>query len=208
VASTRFGLVQIHSPEGPRVDFPAPSAFDPAVPRATIEHRRRLLSDKSRGWHPGWLRALPPEMGEWLAFALTREPGAETPLRILIDSYDLFAASEGLAAIPDIAFVRHLEALGLERRGATFLGIRVQNAIPALRLLTKLEIYGFRFVTRDGELAWREPAAVSDLERRVITRNRGALAAAVAQVEETRALLRGGSMLPSPLPLRIARRAA
>jgi len=166
------------------------------------------VTHASRTWHPGWLRALPAEMSEWLAFALLRDPEAETPLRVLLESYELFAASEGLPAIPDIAFVRHLEALGIERRGATFLGLRVHASIPALRLLTKLEIYGFRFVTRDGELAWREPAAVAELERRVLKRHRRELAAALSQVEETRAMLRGGSMLPSPLPLRVARRAA
>ncbi len=178
------------------------------MPETPERRARRILSAETRGWHPGWLRALPAEMGEWLSFALLRDPAAETPLRVLLDSYDLYAASEGLPAIPDIAFVRHLEALGLERRGATFVGVRVHAAIPALRLLTKLEIYGFRFVARGGELAWRGPVAVSDLERRVITRNRRALAQAVAQLEETRAMLRGGSLLPSPLPLRIARRAA
>jgi hypothetical protein len=160
------------------------------------------------GWHPGWLRALPPEMAEWLAFAVLRDPTSETPLRTLLDSYDLYAASEGLMPIADIAFVRHLENLGIERRGATFVGLRVSATIPAIRLLTKLETYGFRFVTRGGELAWREPIAASDLERRVLKRHRGALAAALRQIEETRALLRGGSLLPSPLPLRITRRAA
>jgi hypothetical protein len=178
------------------------------VPGSGRERQRGILAAETRGWHPGWLRALPPEMGEWLSFALLRDPAAETPLRTLLDSYDLYAASEGLPAIPDIAFVRHLEALGLERRGATFVGVRVHAAIPALRLLTKLEIYGFRFVTRGGELAWRGPVAVSDLERRVITRNRRALTQALTQLEETRAILRGGSLLPSRLPLRIARRAA
>jgi hypothetical protein len=167
-----------------------------------------MLSSETHGWHPGWLRDVPGELGEWLSFAVLRDPAAETPLRVLLDSYELYAASEGLPGIPDIAFVRHLESLGVERRGAIFLGIRVHAAIPALRLLTKLEIYGFRFVTRSGELAWRGPVAVSDLERRVITRNRRALAQALTQLEETRALLRGGSLHPSPLPLRIARRAA
>jgi hypothetical protein len=147
-------------------------------------------------------------MAEWLSFAVLRDGNAETPLRVLLESYDLYAASEGLAAIAEIAFVRHLEALGIERRGATFLGVRIHAAIPALRLLTKLELYGYRFVTRGDELAWRGPVAVSDLERRVIARNRRGLAAALSQIEETRALLRGGSMMPSPLPLRIARRAA
>ena len=147
-------------------------------------------------------------MAEWLGFAVLRDPRTETPLRILLESYDLYAASEGLPAIDHIAFVRHLEALGLERRGATFIGLRVHAAIPALRLLTKLEVYGFRFVTRGGELAWRGPGAVSDLEMRVLKRHRHDLARALTQVEETRALLRGGSLLPSPLPLRIARRAA
>jgi hypothetical protein len=167
-----------------------------------------MQTGKTSAWHPGWLRGVPAEMGEWIAYAVLRDGKAETTLRALLDSYDLYAASEGLMAIPDIAFVRYLEALGVERRGATFLGIRVSAAIPPLRLLTKLELYGFRFVSRGGELAWREPRAVSDLERRVVTRNRGALAAALRQIEETRAVLRGGSMLPSPLPLRITRRAA
>jgi hypothetical protein len=147
-------------------------------------------------------------MAEWLGFAVLRDPRSETPLKFLLESYDLYAASEGLPPIADIAFVRHLEALGLERRGATFVGLRVHAAIPALRLLTKLEVYGFRFVTRGGELAWRGPGAVSDLELRVLKRHRHELARALTQVEETRALLRGGSLLPSPLPLRIARRAA
>lgn len=151
---------------------------------------------------------MPPELGEWLSFAVLRDPAAETPLKALLESYDLYAASEGLPPVADIAFVRHLESLGLERRGATFLGVRVHAAIPPLRLLTKLELYGFRFVTRSGELAWRGPVAISDLEHRVITRHRGALARALSQVEETRALLRGGSLLPSPLPLRIASRRA
>ncbi|MEW6272715.1 MAG: hypothetical protein AB1689_25850 [Thermodesulfobacteriota bacterium] len=166
------------------------------------------MTNASRTWHPGWLRALPAEMGEWLAFAVLRDPEAETPLRALLESYELYAASEGLPAIPDIAFVRHLEALGIERRGATFVGMRVHATIPALRLLTKLEVYGFRFVARDGDLAWREPAAVAELERRVVKRHRRELAAALAQIEETRAVLRGAAPLPSPLPLRVARRAA
>lgn len=167
-----------------------------------------MVTNPSRTWHPGWLRSLPPEMSEWLAFAVLRDPTAETPLRTLLESYELFAASEGLPAIPDITFVRHLEALGIERRGATFVGLRVHASIPPIRLLTKLEIYGFRFATRDGELAWREPAAVADLERRVVKRHRRELAAALAQIEETRAMLRGASPLPSPLPLRVSRCAA
>lgn len=154
------------------------------------------------------MRGVPSEMAEWLGFAVLRDPRAETPLKVLLESYDLYAASEGLPGIAEIAFVRHLEALGVERRGATFVGLRVHAAIPPLRLLTKLEIYGFRFVTRGGELAWRGPAAVSDLEYRVLKRHHRELARALTQVEETRALLRGGSLLPSPLPLRIARRAA
>lgn len=168
----------------------------------------RPLPDRTLGWHPGWLRGVPSEMGEWLGFAVLRDPRSETPLKRLLESYDLYAASEGLPGIDHIAFVRHLEALGLERRGATFVGLRVHAEIPALRLLTKLEVYGFRFVTRAGELAWRGPGAVSDLEMRVLKRHRHDLARALTQVEETRALLRGGSLLPSPLPLRIARRAA
>ncbi|MBY0278024.1 hypothetical protein K2Z84_22045, partial [Candidatus Binatia bacterium] len=168
--------------------------------------RSRGVPDRTLGWHPGWLRGVPSEMGEWLGFAVLRDPRAETPLKLLLESYDLYAASEGLPAIADIHFVRHLEALGCERRGATFLGLRVHAAIPPLRLLTKLEVYGFRFVTRGGELAWRGPAVVSDLEVRVLKRHRHELARALHQVEETRALLRGGSLLPSPLPLRIARR--
>jgi hypothetical protein len=176
--------------------------------RPRQERSRRDRSPESRAWHPGWLRRLPPEMAEWLAYAVLRDPAAETPLRALLDSYDLYAASEGLMPIADIAFVRYLETLGLERRGATFVGVRVTASIPPLRLLTKLELYGFRFVTRGGELAWREPLAVSDLERRVVKRNRGALIAALQQIEEARALLRGGAMLPSPLPLRLARRVA
>jgi hypothetical protein len=147
-------------------------------------------------------------MAEWLSFAVLRDPDAETPLKALLESYDLYAVSEGHPPIADIAFVRHLEALGLERRGATFLGVRVHAAIPPLRLLTKLEGYGFRFVTRGDELAWRGPLAVSDLELRVLRRHRHDLGRALTQVEETRALLRGGSLHPSPLPLRIARRAA
>ena len=178
------------------------------MPETPTGRRRQILSAETHGWHPGWLRGLPAEMGEWLSFAVLRDAAAETPLRVLLDSYELYATSEGMPGIPDIAFVRFLEALGLERRGATFVGVRVHAAIPALRLLTKLEMYGFRFVTRSGELAWRGPVAVSDLERRVITRNRRALAQALTQLEETRALLRGGSLHPSPLPLRIARRAA
>jgi len=147
-------------------------------------------------------------MAEWLTFAVLRDARAETPLKVLLESYDLYAASEGLPSIAEIHFVRHLEALRVERRGATFLGLRVHAAIPPLRLLTKLEIYGFRFVTRGGELAWRGPTVISDLEHRVLQRHRHELARALIQVEETRALLRGGSLLPSPLPLRIARRAA
>jgi hypothetical protein len=167
-----------------------------------------VTAGKTHGWHPGWLRGVPPEMGEWLSFAVLRDREAETPLRALLDSYELFAASEGMPAIPDIAFVRHLEALGLPRDGARFAGVRVHAEIPALRLLTKLEGYGFRFLERDGQLAWREPTATSDLERRVVRRHRADLAAALAQVHEARALLRGGSLLPSRLPLRVARRAA
>lgn len=177
------------------------------MPR-TPRNGPRPLPDRTLGWHPGWLRGVPSEMAEWLGFAVLRDPRAETPLKGLLESYDLYAASEGLPAIADIAFVRHLERLGLERRGATFVGLRVHTAIPALRLLTRLEGYGFRFVTRGGELAWRGPEAVSDLEIRVLKRHRHELAGALTQVEETRALLRGGSLLPSPLPLRIARRAA
>ncbi len=147
-------------------------------------------------------------MAEWLAFAVLRDRDAVTPLRTLLESYEIYAASEGAPSIPEIAFVRHLESLGLPREGARFSGIRVHTSIPPLRLLTKLESYGFRFIARDGQLAWREPPATSDLERRVVRRHRAELAAALQQIEESRALLRGASPLPSHWPLRISRHAA
>lgn len=178
---------------------------------SAVRRRRRAPHAKPQGWHPGWLRVVPSELGEWLTFAVLRDPAAETPLRSLIESYELFAASEGLPAIADIAFVRHLEALGLERVGARFAGIRVHAAIPPLRLLTRLETYGFRFGFRvtpgESELGWRGPAAVSDLERRVIGRHHGELLAALRQIEETRAMLRGAHT-PRPLPAGVSLRAA
>jgi hypothetical protein len=151
--------------------------------------------------HPGrFRRGIPAELGEWLAFAVLPEGTAETPLRALLASYELFAACEGYAAIPELSFVRHLEALGVRRRGATFLGIRLYAAIPPLRLLTRLELYGFRFAVRDGELLWRGPTAVADLEARVIARHHADLAAALFQIEATRATLRGEPHRPPAVP--------
>jgi hypothetical protein len=164
----------------------------------------------SRGWHPRWLpEPLPSELGEWLAFAVLREPEGEASLRSLLESYDLFACCEGHAAIPELVFVRHLERLRLKRRGATFVGLRVHCAVHPLRLLTRLELYGFRFATRDDELVWRGPEFVTDLERRVIARHGHELVAALKMIEETREILRGRSpaQRPSP-PARIVRRAA
>ena len=140
---------------------------------------------------------------------MLRVPGAECPLRELVASQELFAACEGDPAVSEIALVRHLEQLGLRRRGAVFLDIRIHAEIPAVRLLTRLEIYGFRFAARDGELAWRAPAVVTDLERRVIERHRADLAEAVRRIEEHREAIRGrreGDPLVCPrgLPLRAA----
>lgn len=164
---------------------------------------------RTNAWHPGrFRRGLPSELGEWLAFAVLVDPGAEAPLRRLLASYELFAACEGYPAISELTFVRHLEALGVRRRGATFLGIRLFTAIPPLRLLTRLELYGFRFVVRDGELLWRGPEVVAELEQRVIARHRADLALALDQIEEARAVLRGAARpKPGPPPSR-ARRAA
>ena len=166
--------------------------------------------DAPRGWHPSQFgRVIPHEFGEWLAFAVQRAPRAECPLRELLASYELFAACEGYPAVSELAIVRHLESLGVRRRGATFLDLRIYASIPPMRLRTKLEIYGFRFAARDGELAWRSPAAVSDLEHRVIVRHRADLAAAVHRIEERREELRGRRasdtlVCPRGLPLRAA----
>ena len=163
-----------------------------------VEREPRLVP-RANAWHPGRFgRGIPSELGEWLAFAVLPERGAETPLRALLASYETFAACEGYAAIPELAFVRHLEALGIPRRGATFLGVRVFTSIPPLRLLTRLEMYGFRFLVRHGELVWRAPQAIADLERRVIARHRGDLAAALDQIESAKAFLRGQSATVPP----------
>lgn len=164
----------------------------------------------ANGWHPSRFgRAVPHEIGEWLAFAVLRVPGTECPLRDLVASQEVFAACEGHPAVSELALVRHLEALGIRRRGATFLDLRIYAEIPAVRLLTRLEIYGYRFAARDGELAWRAPAVVTDLERRVIERHRADLAAAVERIAENRAAIRGRRMgdplvCPRGLPLRAA----
>jgi hypothetical protein len=136
------------------------------------------------------------------------DAGAETPLRRLVASYELFAACEGYPAISELALVRYLEALGIRRRGATFLGIRLYAAIPPLRLLTRLELYGFRFAVRDGELLWRGPEAVADLEQRVIARHRSDIAQALDQIAEARALLRGERLPRIAAPPSRSRRAA
>lgn len=155
----------------------------------------------ARAWHPGSLsRKTQPEMAEWLAFAVLRDARTRTRLRVLHENYELFAASEGYPAVGELTFARHLERLGFRRRGTTFFGLRVYTAIPALRLLTRLELYGYRFATRDGELAWRGPAGVSDLERRVIARHRRELVAALRHIEEARARLRGESAPLRPWP--------
>lgn len=162
------------------------------------------------GWHPSRFgHGVPHEVGEWLAFAVRRVPGADCPLRDLLASLELFAACEGHPTVSELALVRHLEALGVRRRGATFLDLRIYAEIPMMRLLTRLEIYGFRFVARDGQLAWRAPAVATDLECRVIERHRADLAAAVHRIEEHREALRGrrtGDPLVCPrgLPLRAA----
>jgi hypothetical protein len=164
---------------------------------------------RANAWHPGrFRRGLPPELGEWLAFAVLAEDGAEAPLRSLLGSYEMFAACEGHPAIPEIAFVRHLENLGLHRRGATFLGVRVFTSIPALRLLTKLELYGFRFRLHDGDLAWRAPAAVADLETRVIARHRRDLVEALLQIEASKDALRGHRATSLAVPVRVVPRRA
>lgn len=124
---------------------------------------------------------------------MRRDPAGKTALRVLLASYELFAACEGYAAISELELVRHLEFLGIRRRGATFDGVRVFTAIPPLRLLTRLEIYGYRLRIEDGELFCTEPTAISDLERRVIERHRHDLVGALRQIEEMRALIRGRS---------------
>lgn len=162
------------------------------------------------GWHPSRFgHGVPHEIGEWLGFAVRRVPGAECPLRDLVASQELFAACEGHPAVSELTLVRYLDALGVRRRGAVFQDLRIYAEIPAMRLLTKLEIYGFRFAARDGQLAWRAPAVVTDLERRVIERHRADLAAAVHRIEEHREALRGrrtsGPLVcPRGLPLRAA----
>ena len=154
------------------------------------------------GCHPRRLpEALPGELGEWLAFAVRREPEGEASLRSLLESYDLFACCEGHAAIPELVFVRHLERLRLRRRGATFLGLRVHCAVHPLRLLTRLELYGFRFAAHGDELVWRGPEFVTDLERRVIARHARELVTAIQRIEETRNLLRGCSPAQHPAPI-------
>jgi hypothetical protein len=150
----------------------------------------------------------PPELREWLAFALTRERGARATRRELRDSFDVFAASEGYPAMSELALVRHLETLGVRRRGTTFFGVRVCSRIHPLRLLTRLELYGYRFTLREGDLLWCAPEATSDLERRVIARHREELIAALLQIEATRAMLRGQGTLPLGPSVRISRRAA
>ena len=157
-----------------------------------------------RGWHPNRFgHDVPSEVGEWLSFAVVREAGAEAPLRSLFASYELYAASEGLPAVSELALVRFLERLGVPRRGATFLGLRVHETIAPLRLLTRLEMYGFRFAEQAGELAWRASGATSDLERRVIARHGRAIASALREVEERREMLRGlRATLPPVAPAR------
>lgn len=163
-----------------------------------------------RTWSPNLFgRDVPSEVGEWLAFAVVRDAAAESPLRALFASYELYAASEGLPAISEIALVRFLERLGVARRGATFLGLRVHESIAPLRLLTRLEMYGFRFAEQSGELAWRVSGAASDLERRVIARHGRAIASALREVEDRRERLRGSrATLPPVSSARDPRRAA
>ncbi len=150
----------------------------------------------------------PPELVEWLSFTAVREGRARSRRRELFESFELFAASEGHAAISELAFVRHLEAVGLRRRGTTFLGVRLRCRIHPIRLLTRLEIYGFRFALHGDELAWRGPTAVSDLERRVIARHRPDLIAALRQIEEAHARLRGQPPTPRAATSSSARCAA
>jgi hypothetical protein len=170
----------------------------------------RSRRDEPRPWQARPRRSGPPaELTEWLAFAALRDRHAEAPLRALLASYELFACCEGLAEVPELTFVRHLESLGLPRRGATFGGLRLHSAIPPLRLLTRLELYGFRFALEKDDLVWHGPECVTDLELKVIAHHRRELAAALAQVEERRQILRGsparGHLAP---PCRLIRSAA
>src|SRR5262249_21537029 len=135
-------------------------------------------------WNRGRLeRLLPTELGEWLPFAVEREAGARVGRRALHESYELFAAAEGYPAVGETASARHLERLGLRRRGTSFLGARLYAAIPPLRLLTRLEMYGFRFAVSGKDLVWRGPEATSDLERRVIGRHHREIILALTQLE-------------------------
>lgn len=180
--------------------------------RSTMDRARDLggAPRPQRGWHPNLFgRDVPSEVGEWLAFAVVRDPAAESPLRALLASYELYAACEGHPAVSELALVRFLERLGIPRRGATFLGLRVHESIAPLRLLTRLEMYGFRFAEHAGELAWVASGPASDLERRVIARHGRAIASALREVEERRELLRGlRATLPPVSAARDPRRAA
>lgn len=146
-------------------------------------------------------RAVPAEVGEWLSFAVRPDPAAETPLRALFSSYELYAASEGYPAVSELALVRHLEALGVRRRGATFLGLTIHSEIPTIRLLTRLEAYGYRFASRDGRLAWRPPVVVSDLERRTIARHERQIAAVLEEIASRRDALLGQRATTPPVRL-------
>lgn len=130
-------------------------------------------------------RHITPEVADWLVFSTLRSPGSKASIRALLASYDLFAASEGHPVISQLDFVRGLERLGLVREGGRLRGLRLHAEIPPIRLLTRMQIYGFRFAMRDGELTWQHPEVVLDHEWRTISEHRESL------IEGLRCIARG-----------------
>jgi hypothetical protein len=138
-------------------------------------------------------RRLPLDFVEWLVFSTLPDALASEPLRALVESYELYAAAEGLCPMSGESFARCLAAVGLTRAGLLVQGVRIHSAIPSIRLLTRLEAYGFRFTAHDGALSWRGPEVVLGFERRVIDRHRDALVRVLRDLEEQRRLHFGAS---------------
>jgi hypothetical protein len=130
-------------------------------------------------------------------------------LRSLLDSYEAYVVSEGLVPLRLRRLLCFLGGLGLEVNGVTVRGARLYSTLPPLRLLTRLELYGYRFRYKGERLAWRAPESFSTrTEQRVIERNRDVLLDALRQITHYQARIRGEVVPVSPTRSGRATRAA
>jgi hypothetical protein len=168
--------------------------------------RRRQRADEigrerrpARVWNlsPRKRAALGEDFVEWLTFATRPDTDAREPLTGLVESFELYAASEGCSWMSGRAFASALALVGLRREGTMVRGLRIHWSIPPIRLLTKLQTYGYRFAAREDQLETSAPDVTLKLERRVIDRKRTELMSTLHELDQRRAWILGGGVLRS-----------